>query len=151
MSVKIIANNKKARHDYHLYDNYEAGLVLKGSEVKSIRENKCNIKEAYVRFINNELYIIGMYIGEYSKASYSSHKPTGDRKLLVNKKELIKLKVLISEKGNTLIPTSIYFKNGMVKLSFAVAKGKKNWDKRTDKLNRDVARQIDRKIKESNK
>tara|TARA_B100001123_G_C15046045_1_gene921576 strand:+ start:338 stop:793 length:456 start_codon:yes stop_codon:yes gene_type:complete len=151
MSVKIIANNKKARHDYHLYDNYEAGLVLKGSEVKSIRENKCNIKEAYVRFINNELYIIGMYIGEYSKASYSSHKPTGDRKLLVNKKELIKLKVLISEKGNTLIPTSIYFKNGMVKLSFAVAKGKKNWDKRTDKINRDVARQIDRKIKESNK
>ena len=151
MSIKIIANNKKAKHDYHLFDKYEAGLVLKGSEVKSIRENKCNIKEAYIRFIGSELYVIGMYIGDYSKSSYSSHIPASDRKLLVNKKELIKLKVMISEKGSTLIPTSIYFKNRIVKLSFAVAKGKKNWDKRKDKINRDINRQIDRKMKELNK
>ena len=148
---KIIANNRKAKHEYHLYDKYEAGIVLKGSEVKSLRENKCNIKEAYVKIIGAELFVIGMYIGEYSKASYSSHKTAADRKLLIHKKELNKIKIAVNEKGNTLIPLSIYFKNGLAKLSFALAKGKKNWDKRIDKMNRDVERQIDRKIKESNK
>ena len=148
---KIIANNRKARYDYHLHDKFEAGVVLKGSEVKSLRENKCNIKEAYVKIIRNELFIIGMYIGEYSKASYSSHETAADRKLLVHKKELNKIKIAVNEKGNTMIPISIYFKNGLAKLSFALAKGKKNWDKRIDKMDRDIDRQIDRKIKESNK
>jgi SsrA-binding protein len=151
MGIKIIANNRKAKHDFHLSDKYEAGIVLKGSEVKSIRENKCNIKEAYVRLINRELYLIGMHIGEYSKASYSSHSSNADRKLLVNKNELKKLKIAVSEKGKTLIPTSIYFKNGLVKLEFALAKGKKHWDKRADKMDKDIKRQIDRKIKGLNK
>ena len=149
--INIISINKKASFQYFLLEKFEAGIQLLGSEVKSIREGNVNIKEAYVRFIGSELYVIGMYIGEYSKSSYSSHIPESDRKLLLNKKELIKLKVMVSEKGNTLIPTSIYFKNGIVKLSFAVAKGKKNWDKRKDKINRDINRQIDRKMKELNK
>ena len=148
---KIIATNRKARYDFHLYDKYEAGIVLKGSEVKSLRENKCNIKESYVKIIGMELYIIGMHIGEYSKASYSSHATTADRKLLVHKKELVKIKIAVNEKGNTIIPISIYFKNGLAKISFALAKGKKNWDKRVDKMDRDIDRIIDRKIKESNK
>ena len=147
MSIKIIASNRKARHEYHILEKYEGGIVLHGSEVKALREGKANIKEAYVRFIENDLYVVGMHIGEYSNAGYSSHTPVHDRRLLLHRKELQKLKRQVEEKGKTLIPLSIYFKGGYVKVEFGLAQGKKLWDKRKTKMDKDVNRQIDRAIK----
>ena len=103
MSIKVIATNRKARHEYHILEKYEGGIVLHGSEVKSIREGKANIKEAYVRFIENELFVIGMHIGKYSNEGYSTHTPVRDRKLLLHRKELSKLRKMVDEKGKTLI------------------------------------------------
>ena len=147
MSIKVIATHRKAQHEYHILEKYEGGIVLHGSEVKSLREGKANIKEAYVRFVDRELYVIGMHIGEYSNAGYSSHTPVRDRKLLMHKQELKKIRRMVEEKGKTLIPLSIYFKGGYVKVEFGLAKGKKLWDKRTDKMEKDVSRQIDREMK----
>ena len=149
MSIKVIATNRKARHEYHILEKFEAGMVLCGSEVKALREGKANIKEAYVRFIKNELFSIGMHIGEYSNAGYSSHMPVHDRKLLLHKRELHKLRRLVEEKGKTLIPLSMYFKEGYVKLEFGLAQGKKLWDKRKSKMEKDVSRQIDRELKKA--
>ena len=147
MSVKIIATNRKARHEYHILEKYEGGIVLHGSEVKAIREGKANIKEAYVRFIENELFVIGMHIGKYSNAGYSTHTPVRNRKLLLHRRELSKMRKMVDEKGKTLIPLSIYFKEGNIKVEFGLAQGKKLWDKRKVKLERDVNRQVDRALK----
>ena len=147
MSIKIIASNRKARHEYHILEKYEGGIVLHGSEVKALREGKANIKEAYVRFIEKDLYVVGMHIGEYSNAGYSSHTPVHDRRLLLHRKELQKIKRQVEEKGKTLIPLSIYFKGGYVKVEFGLAQGKKLWDKRKTKMDKDVTRQIDRAMK----
>ena len=130
MSVKVIVTNRKAWHEYHILDKYEGGIVLHGSEVKAIREGKANIKEAYVRFIENELFVIGMHIGKYSNEGYSTHTPVRDRKLLLHKKELLNLRKMVDEKGRTLIPLSMYLKGGRVKVEFGLAQGKKMWDKR---------------------
>ena len=150
MSVKVIASNRKAWHEYQIYEKYEGGLVLFGSEVKAIRESKINIKEAYVRFNKDELYIIGMHIGKYSNESYSSHSSVRDRKLLLHRQELNKLRKMVDEKGKTLIPLAIYFKRGNVKVEFGLAKGKKLWDKRKDKMDKDLNRQVDRAMKKYN-
>ncbi len=147
MSMKVIATNRKARHEYHILEKFEGGIVLRGSEVKAIREGKANIKEAYVRFSGNELFVIGMHIGQYSNAGYSSHTPVYDRKLLLHKKELKKIQRMVEEKGKTLIPLSMYFKGGYVKVEFGLAQGKKLWDKRKNKMEKDVSRQIDREMK----
>ena len=147
MSVKVIATNRKARYEYHILEKYEGGIVLRGSEVKAIREGKANIKEAYVRFSGNELFVIGMHIGQYSNAGYLSHTPVHDRKLLLHKRELKKIQRMVEEKGKTLIPLSIYFKSGYVKVEFGLAQGKKLWDKRKNKMEKDVSRQIDREMK----
>ena len=147
MSVLIIATNRKARHNYHLIDKYEAGMVLLGSEVKALRESKGNIKEAYIRFMKKELYITGMHISEYSHSGYSVHEPTRERKLLLQKRELNILKKRVDEKGVTMVPLSIYFKNGYVKIEFAIAKGKKTWDKRQTLIKRDIERQTQRQFK----
>ena len=147
MSVKVIVTNRKAWHEYHILDKYEGGIVLYGSEVKAIREGKANIKEAYVRFIENELFVIGMHIGKYSNEGYSSHTPVRDRKLLLHRQELGKLRKMVDEKGKTLIPLSIYFKRGNVKVEFGLAQGKKLWDKRKAKMEKDVDRQVDRALK----
>ena len=147
MSIKIIATNRKARHEYHILEKFEGGIVLKGSEVKALREGKANIKEAYVRLVKTELYVIGMHIGQYSNAGYSSHTPVHDRKLLLHKKELKKIQRMVEEKGKTLIPLSIYFKGGYVKVKFGLAQGKKLWDKRKAKMDKDVNRQVDRALK----
>ena len=147
MNIKVIATNRKAWHEYHILEKYEGGIVLYGSEVKAIREGKANIKEAYVRFLDNELYVIGMHIGKYSNAGYSTHTPVRDRKLLLHRGELIKMKKMVDEKGKTLIPLSIYFKKGNVKVEFGLAKGKKLWDKRKAKMEKDVDRQVDRVLK----
>ncbi len=147
MNKKIITTNRKARHDYHILETYEAGIVLQGSEVKSLREGKANIKEAYVRVMGGEVFIIGMHIGEYSHAGYSTHSPVHDRKLLLKRKEIFKLTRVIDEKGMTLIPLSIYFRNNRVKLEFGVAKGKKQFDKRQDIAKRDAKRDAERELK----
>ena len=149
MSIKVIATNRKARYEYHILEKFEGGIVLKGSEVKAIREGKANITEAYVRLVKTELYVIGMHIGEYSNAGYLSHVPVHDRKLLLHKKELRKIQRMVEEKGNTLIPLTIYFKGGYVKVEFGLAKGKKLWDKRKNKMEKDVTRQIDRELKKA--
>jgi SsrA-binding protein len=150
MSSKIIATNRKAWHEYHILEKYEGGMVLYGSEVKAIREGKANIKEAYVRFINNELFAVGMHIGKYSNEGYSTHSPVRDRKLLLHKKELLKIRKMVDEKGKTLIPLSLYLKGGRVKVEFGLAQGKKIWDKRKTKMEKDVKRQVDRAMKSYN-
>jgi len=150
MSVKVIVTNRKAWHEYHILDKYEGGIVLYGSEVKAIREGKANIKEAYVRFIKNELFVIGMHIGKYSNEGYSTHTPIRDRKLLLHKKELLNLRKMVDEKGKTLIPLSMYLKGGRVKIEFGLAQGKKMWDKRKTKMEKDVKRQVDRAMKDYN-
>ena len=147
MSVKVIATNRKAWHEFHIIEKYEGGIVLRGSEVKAIREGKANIKEAYVRFSGNELFVVGMHIGKYSNEGYSTHTPVRDRKLLLHRQELSKLRKMVDEKGKTLIPLSIYFKGGHVKVEFGLAKGKKLWDKRKAKMDKDVNRQVDRALK----
>ena len=147
MSIKVIVTNRKAWHEYHILEKYEGGIVLYGSEVKAIREGKANIKEAYVRFIENELFVIGMHIGKYSNEGYSTHTSVRDRKLLLHKSELIKMRKMVDEKGKTLIPLSLYFKRGNVKVEFGLAQGKKLWDKRKAKMEKDVDREVDRALK----
>ena len=150
MSIKVIVTNRKAWHEYNILDKYEGGIVLHGSEVKAIREGKANIKEAYVRFIENELFVIGMHIGKYSNEGYSTHTPVRDRKLLLHNKELLNLRKMVDEKGKTLIPLSMYLKGGRVKVEFGLAQGKKMWDKRKTKMEKDVKRQVDRAMKDYN-
>ena len=145
--MNIIATNRKARHEYHILNKYEAGIVLQGSEVKALREGKANVKEAYIRFSGHELYIVGMHIGDYSNAGYTAHSAVHDRKLLMHSKELMKIKKAIDEKGKTLIPLSLYFKNNRVKVEFALAQGKKLFDKRKTKMDQDMKRQVDREMK----
>ena len=145
--MKIITNNRKASFLYHLISKYEAGIQLKGSEVKSIREGKINIKESYITIRNGEMFVIGMHIGEYSHSGYSTHDPLRARKLLMNKAEIVKIRRDFENKGKTIIPTKMYFKRGKVKIEIALAKGKKNWDKRESKKQKDIDREIKRTMK----
>ena len=147
MGIMIVATNRKANHNYKIIEKYEAGIVLTGSEVKSIRNNRVSIKEAYVRIIHNELFIIGMNISDYENAGYAGHNPTSDRKLLMHKQEIFKIKKLVDEKGKTLIPLRLYFKNGKAKLEFGLGQGKKMWDKRQDIKNKEVKRRISKNIR----
>ena len=144
----IVATNRKANHNYKIIEKYEAGMVLSGSEVKSIRNNKVSIKEAYVRIFNNELFIIGMNISIYENSGYSGHDPKSDRKLLVHKREILKMKRFVEEKGRTLVPLKVYFKRGKAKLEFGLGQGKKLWDKRQDIKDKQLTRRIDRNIKD---
>ena len=125
MGIKVVATNRRATHDYKIIERYESGIVLSGTEVKSIRNNKVSIKEAYVRVINSELFVIGMSISSYENAGYSTHEPDSDRKLLMHKREIFKIRKLVDEKGKTLIPLRLYFKNGKAKLEFGLGQGKK--------------------------
>ena len=143
-----IASNRKAWHEYHILEKYEAGITLKGTEVKSIREGKVSIKESYVRFFGDEIFIIGMHIADYSSKGYENIENVRDRKLLLHRKELDKLKSKVDEKGVTMVPLSIYLKKNLIKVEFGLAKGKKLWDKRKDKMDKDIKRSIDRKLKE---
>ena len=147
MPNKIIVTNRKAHFNYSILKKYESGIVLQGSEVKSIREGGASIKESYVRLIKGELFAVGMNIAEYSNQGYSNHDPQRLKKLLLNKKEINDIKEYVDQKGHTLIPISVYLKNGKIKVQFGVAKGKKLWDKRKDKMDKDVKRDIDRKLK----
>ena len=139
--LKIISNNRKARFNYFFNEFYEAGIALKGSEVKSLRNGKVNISESYAFDHNGEIYLINSHIPSYMQSSYNNHDPNRNRKLLFNKKEINKLIGRINREGFTLIPTKLYFKKGKAKIEIAVAKGKKQYDKRHAKKKRDWDRE----------
>ena len=147
--LKIICLNRKASFNFFFEDLIEAGIVLKGSEIKSIRDGKVNIGDAYAVEKNGELILINSHIAEYKHASISNHKPTEDRKLLLNKREINKLFGKMQRDGFTIIPTKMYFKKGKAKIELAVAKGKKQYDKRATKKNRDWNRDKARYIRKS--
>ena len=147
--LKIICLNRKASFNYFFEDLYEAGLILKGSEIKSVRNGKVNIAEAYAIARDGELYLINSHISSYKQASLLNHNPIDERKLLLNKKEINKLIGKIQREGFTLIPTKMYFKKGKAKIELAVAKGKKQFDKRNVKKSRDWNRTKARYIRKS--
>ncbi len=143
-SIRVVTNNRKARHDYHIIDSIEVGIVLKGSEVKSIREGRVNLKDSYARFKKGELWLIGMHISPYPQANFEQPDPLRDRKLLLHKRELKKLQRQVEEKGVTLVPLKLYFKKHLVKLELGVARGKKQYDKRAAIAERDQKRDLER-------
>ena len=146
--IKIVAENRKARHDYFIIDKYEAGIVLKGTEVKSLRGGRANLKDAYGRIQNGEEFIHQMHISPYKFAYYNNHDPLRPRKLLLHKKEIKKLYGKINEKGMGLVPLRLYFKQGRAKVMIAVVKGKRKYDKRETIRRRDEQRDLDRAKKE---
>ena len=147
--LKIICLNRKASFNYFFEDLFEAGIVLKGSEIKSVREGKVNIAESYAVEKKGEIVLINSHISLYREASYSNHKPTDERKLLLNKKEINKLIGKMHRDGFTLVPTKMYFKKGKAKIEIALAKGKKQYDKRATKKSRDWNREKARYIRKS--
>ena len=142
--IKIIAENRKARHDYFIIDQYETGIVLKGTEVKSLRSGRANLKDAYARIKNGEVFVYQMHISPYQFAYYNNHDPLRPRKLLLHKREIKKLYGKINEKGMGLVPLRLYFKQGKAKLLLAVVKGKRKYDKREAIRQRDEKRDLDR-------
>ena len=148
---KLIANNKKAYHDYFILEKYEAGLVLHGTEVKSLRMGKCSIKEAFIRVEDGEMYIYGMHISPYEKGNIFNKDPLRVKKLLLHKYEINKLLGKIKEKGYTLVPLQVYFKDGKVKVEIGLAKGKKLYDKRETIAKKDQKREAQREFKAFNR
>jgi SsrA-binding protein len=146
--IKIIAQNRKARYDYFIEDELEAGLVLKGTEVKSLRLGKAHLKDAYARVKDGEVYVYQMHIGPYPFAYYDNHDPLRPRKLLLHKREIKRLYGKVNEKGFTLVPLKIYFKDGKVKITLALVRGKRKYDKREAIRRRDEKREMDRARKE---
>ena len=142
--LKIISNNRKARYNYFLEEFFEAGIVLKGSEVKSLRDGKANISESYAIDDKGELFLVNSHIPSYKESSYNNHDPKRNRKLLFNRREINKLMGRINREGLTLIPTKLYFKKGKAKIEIAVAKGKKQYDKRQVKKRKDWNREKER-------
>ena len=146
-NFKIVSVNRKARHDYHILETYEAGLVLKGTEVKSIRNNQVSIKESYAQFRGMELFIVNMHISPYKFGNRYNLEPKRDRKVLLKRKQLEKLKGQIEQKGFTLVPLRLYFKNGYAKIELGLAKGKKLYDKRQDLTQKAIQRDTERELK----
>ncbi len=145
--VKIVTENRKARFNYHIEDEYEAGLVLRGTEVKSLRMGRAHLKDAYAKITNGEVFVHQMHIGPYPFASYDNHDPLRVRKLLLNGYEIKKLTGKVNERGYTLIPLRVYFKRGMAKMTLALAKGKHTVDKRETIRRRDEKREFERERK----
>ncbi|HEY2543822.1 MAG TPA: SsrA-binding protein SmpB [Gaiellaceae bacterium] len=143
---KLIADNRRARHDYHLGDRVEAGVVLTGTEVKSLREGKTSLQRAYGEVNQNEAWLVGVHIPEYLQGNRANHDPDRPRKLLLHRREIDRLYGQVKEKGVTLVPTRMYFKDGRVKVELAVARGKELHDKRRDIAARDAQRQIEREL-----
>ena len=146
-SVKLIANNKKAYHDYFILEKYEAGIELFGTEVKSIRMGHCSIKEAYVEIDHGEIFVDGMHIAPYEKGNIFNRDPLRKRRLLMHAAEIRKLKQKIKEKGFTLVPLQVYFRGSLVKVEVGLAKGKKLYDKRADIAKKDAKREAERDFK----
>ena len=149
-SIKLIANNKKAYHDYFIEDTWETGISLHGTEVKSLRMGKCSIKEAFIRIENGEVIIYGMHVSPYEKGNIFNRDPLRPKKLLMHKSEIRKLIGKIAEKGYTLVPVEVYFKGSLVKVDIALAKGKKQYDKRQDIAKKDMRREAERDFKVKN-
>ncbi|MBN2501016.1 MAG: SsrA-binding protein SmpB [Anaerolineales bacterium] len=144
MSVKVVARNRKAKHDYFLLDTFEAGISLHGSEIKSIRAGQVSLKEAYVRVDGEEAWLVNAHVSPYDPASRQNHDPIRERRLLLHKREIYKLWDEVRMKGVTIIPTQMYLKDGRAKIEIAIAKGKKNYDKRREIAKRDLQRDLDR-------
>ncbi len=142
--IKIISENRKARHNYFIENKFEAGMVLKGTEVKSLRLGNANLKDSYARIVNGEVFVHQMHIGAYPFAYYGNHNPLRPRKLLLHKNEIKRLYSKVNEKGSSLIPLRVYFKGGKVKITIAIAKGKRKYDKRETIRKRDEKREIER-------
>jgi SsrA-binding protein len=144
---KIICVNRKARHDYFIEETYEAGLVLKGSEVKSLREGKANLKDSYARIVRNEAFLLNVHISQYPAAHQFNHDPTRTRKLLLHKRQILRLGGKVAEKGLTLIPLKLYFKDGKAKVELGLARGKKLYDKRESLRKKAAQREVERSLK----
>ena len=149
-NVKLIANNKKAYHDYFIEDQYEAGISLAGTEVKSLRQGKCSIKESFIRIENGEVFIYGMHISPYEKGNIFNKDPLRVKKLLLHKYEINKMSGKIAEKGYTLVPLQVYFKGSLVKVEIGLARGKKLYDKRQDIAKKDQKREAEKEFKIKN-
>jgi len=147
--IKIIATNRKAHHDYFLSDPIEAGIVLQGTEVKSLRAGQANLKDSYVEFREDELILIGLHISPYEAGNRANHEPERPRKLLMHRREILRWGLRARDKGLTLVPTRMYFKAGKVKVEIAMARGKKSYDKREAIAGREAKRELDRALKES--
>ncbi|HZK49256.1 MAG TPA: SsrA-binding protein SmpB [Thermoleophilia bacterium] len=148
---KLIAQNKKAFHDYHIEETFEAGIVLTGTEVKSLRVGKANLRDSYASVKENELWLIGVHISPYEQGNVFNHDPLRNRKLLVHRHELKRLVGKIQRAGYTLVPTKMYFKDGRAKVEVALAKGKATYDKRQDLAKKDAQRDIERGFRERHK
>ena len=146
-STKLIANNKKAYHDYFILDTYEAGIALHGTEVKSLRMGKCSVKESFIRVENGEIFIYGMHISPYEKGNIFNKDPLRPRKLLLHKAEINKMLGKTKEKGMAIVPLKVYFKGSLVKLEIGLARGKKLYDKRNDIAKKDQQREAQRDFK----
>ncbi len=149
-SVKIIANNKKARFDYFIEETYEAGIVLHGTEVKSMRMGKCSLKEAFIRIENGEVYVYGMHISPYEKGNIFNKDPLRPKKLLMHSYEINKIVGRVMQKGYTLVPLNVYLKRGLMKMEVGLARGKKLYDKREDIAKRDQRREAEKDFKVKN-
>jgi SsrA-binding protein len=147
-SEKLIVDNRKARHDYHLLERVEAGLVLSGSEVKSLREGRAQLQRAFADIRDGELWLVGVHIAPYEQAGLENHDPERDRKLLLHRREIDRLRGKVQERGFTLVPTKLYFKGGRAKVELALAKGKDVRDRRREISKRDADRQIERALKQ---
>ena len=145
---KLIAENRRARHEYHLLERHEAGLVLEGSEVKSLREGRAELKRSYADIRDGELWLVGSHIAPYEQAGDRNHDPDRDRKLLLHRNEIASLIGKVQERGFTIVPTRLYFKNGRAKVEIALARGKDVRDKRRDIARREADRQIERALKQ---
>lgn len=147
-AMKLVANNKKAYHDYFIEEKYECGIALHGTEVKSLRMGKCSIKEAFIRIENGEVFVYGMHISPYEKGNIFNKDPLRVKKLLMHKQEIRKLLGKIKEKGYTLVPLQVYFSRGKAKAEIGLARGKKLYDKREDIAKKDARREAERAVKE---
>ena len=147
-NIEIISNNRKAFHSYTIIDKYEAGMILLGSEVKSLREKKLNLKDSFVSIKDNKVLLIGAHISSYSHTGFSGHSPTRNRGLLLHKNEMIRLKNVVAQKGLTIVPLKAYFKNGIAKIEFATAKGKKTYQKKDALKMKDLDREARREMSE---
>jgi SsrA-binding protein len=151
MNVKTVTENRKARHEYHIMETFEAGIALFGTEVKSLRAGKANLQDSFARVDNGELMLYNMHISPYEQGNQFNHEPKRPRRLLMHKREIMRLLGKTREKGLALIPLKVYFKNGWAKVELALARGKKLYDRREDMAAKDARREMDRAIKDRSK
>jgi SsrA-binding protein len=144
---KVVARNRRARHDYHIDDVVEAGLVLTGTEVKSLRAGRASLTDGFAQATDGEMWLHGVHIPEYTQGNWTNHEPRRTRKLLLHRKEIDRLEESTRERGSTIIPLSLYFKDGRAKVELALARGKRTYDKRHDLAERDAAREVDRALR----